>query len=121
MNFIRWIDSRSAYLILSSGTIYKTTTGGEAIVATSPVKLGGLSAFPNPATTTLQVTGEGLKGELYVYDILGREWIRQSVAIGVKQKTLDVSSLPEGIYFLRAGGNAVKILLSGSWNAHVAK
>ncbi|GAB3573480.1 hypothetical protein GCM10027345_06250 [Hymenobacter daeguensis] len=56
----------------------------------------GLALFPNPAETRLQVQGLAGAGRLRLYDAVGREVARFSLAAGTAD--VDVSYLPAGLY-----------------------
>ena len=55
---------------------------------------GQLTLYPNPASSMLQVTYTGSSGQVSLYDVLGNE------LISTHAKEIDVSNLPNGVYFL---------------------
>ena len=60
--------------------------------------------YPNPAVSTIQVTTDNpswLSSELVIYNQAGQRVM--AVKIAAKSFNLNISSLPTGIYFLRAG------------------
>jgi hypothetical protein len=63
----------------------------------------GISIEPNPARDELHVTGYSLleKGAVEIYDVLGQRIFSQQPAANSQQLVIDVSSLPDGIYFLQ--------------------
>jgi hypothetical protein len=63
---------------------------------------GGLefTVFPNPAMQQVTITTFEEKGELILYDFLGKEILTKTIE-HEKQITLDVSSLANGIYLLQ--------------------
>lgn len=75
-------------------------------VSISDIEQGKIAAYPNPATTTLSVEGCP-RGEVKLFDITGRMVMSQESNGSL---TLDVTSLPQGIYFLRAGAYTAKIV-----------
>ena len=66
-----------------------------------------LSIYPNPARTWLTVSHCG-NGLVKVYDLTGREALSATPEGGSAR--LDVSQLPQGMYFLQSGENTVKIV-----------
>ena len=69
--------------------------------------VSSLSLFPNPASHKVCVSSEGIEGSVSVQivDMNGRVLMQQQ---GTAQKFLfDVSSLPQGAYFVRMTGNNV--------------
>jgi hypothetical protein len=62
-----------------------------------------ISIEPNPARDELRVTGYTLseKGAVEIYDVLGQRIFSQQPAANSQQLVIDVSSLPDGVYFLQ--------------------
>ena len=58
-----------------------------------------LTAYPNPATDRVTISGMKGAGILTVFDAAGRRWIQQN--INFPEETVIVSSLPEGSYFVQ--------------------
>lgn len=50
--------------------------------------------YPNPASTMFQISGIKYQDEIKIYDVLGNE------VISTQAKEIDISSLPNGVYFL---------------------
>src|SRR5665213_1307118 len=66
-------------------------------VISDNIKTVGVSLFPNPTSTSITVTGGTTGSTVHLLDILGRDILSTKVpASGTL--TLDVSSLPRGIY-----------------------
>jgi hypothetical protein len=63
-------------------------------------KAEGIEVYPNPSNKYVTVITNEEKGELNLYDFLGKEVLQKSVE-HEKQITLNISFLPSGIYFLR--------------------
>jgi hypothetical protein len=65
-----------------------------------------LAVYPNPATETITVKRSGpannMSGSVCIYDITGKELIRQEVNGSVME--INVSSLPDGLFFIRLMG-----------------
>ena len=83
-----------------AGSVCDTLTG----IAPSPLERGGVRIFPNPANSTLYVSGmpEG-KNEIEVYDIYGRLLLKKNASAA---GSIDVSSLSDGVYNLRIKNEA---------------
>jgi hypothetical protein len=60
------------------------------------------SLFPNPAHTTLNVSFDGPRSEIRVYDLLGRLRLSQNALSGVTK--LDVNGLESGTYMIQVNG-----------------
>ncbi|MEM9525334.1 MAG: T9SS type A sorting domain-containing protein [Bacteroidota bacterium] len=65
---------------------------------------GALGVFPNPTTNDLQLTGFA-GGPISIYDIVGRTRLEATVAANGK---IDLSRIPPGQYFLRAGERTIR-------------
>jgi hypothetical protein len=68
-----------------------------------------LSLFPNPAMTTLTIIARKWIHAIRVTDLLGREVLRNTIPAD-GSLTLDVSSLPSGLYFVSDGIARVKFV-----------
>jgi hypothetical protein len=72
-----------------------------APVGINEIQESGLSLYPNPASKviTIEITGEFIKSHLSITNIEGQELIAQ--AISESKTQLDISRLPNGVYFVR--------------------
>ncbi|OGU55844.1 MAG: hypothetical protein A2X64_11430 [Ignavibacteria bacterium GWF2_33_9] len=63
-----------------------------------------LSLYPNPATSTITLTGvsEGVS-ECEIYDVLGEKVMTIETRSNVSLQQIDVSALPPGVYFVKVG------------------
>jgi hypothetical protein len=64
----------------------------------------GLRIYPNPAQNEINITWnapEEVSGTLEVYDVFGRQMLRQTLAAGTNAYSLNSSALPEGLYIFR--------------------
>ncbi len=69
----------------------------------SEIKSNTLMVYPNPAFDRLSVTipmAADPESMLYVSDILGKQALTQKVSGVCTVQSLDISSLPTGMYFL---------------------
>lgn len=72
------------------------------------VSAGSLAVWPNPASSRMNVTLEGVQAnEAVLYDMAGRQVATYEVRNA--QLGIDVSAMPAGIYMLRAGTETVKV------------
>ncbi len=72
------------------------------------VSIGKLAVWPNPASSRMNVTLEGVQAnEAVLYDMAGRQVATYEVRNA--QLGIDVSAMPAGIYMLRAGTETVKV------------
>ena len=76
----------------------------EDSVGIAGVRAGEWRLFPNPASTS--VTVEVVQPEvLTLLDVSGREVLRKRLSAGGTR--VDISALPQGVYFVRLDGNAL--------------
>ena len=66
-----------------------------------------LNLFPNPVRNKLSVT-MAQQAEISVYNLNGQLHIRQQLNAG--SNTLDLSSMPAGVYIVRIGGKSFKLI-----------
>jgi hypothetical protein len=71
-----------------------------------------ISVYPNPATNRIQISAnQSSMNEIHIFNMLGQEFtavvsISQS---GESQFAMDISSLPIGVYIIRANDSFVKV------------
>lgn len=70
-----------------------------------------LQTFPNPVSSELTIkTTEGKQGDLFIIsDVTGR--IVKTVEFAAEQMTIDLSTLEDGIYFIRLNNGAGKKII----------
>lgn len=66
-----------------------------------------LTVYPNPASSQLTVS-HCFQKDIQIFDMAGREVL--SAKATADTISLDVSHLPQGIYFLRAGSETIKVV-----------
>ncbi len=67
--------------------------------------------FPNPANNIITIEYKTQQKEpLIIYNILGEQIYKDIWLIGQTQKSIDLSSFPKGIYIIRLGDVAKKIM-----------
>jgi photosystem II stability/assembly factor-like uncharacterized protein len=107
-------SENTGYVVGSSGTIIKTTTGGgepisiQPLSNTIPEKFMLYQNYPNPfnPVTTIRFSIPTAQNKVYaklvIYDILGREvklLLNQFLVPGEYSIEFDASDLPSGVYF----------------------
>lgn len=103
-------DSTVSSLSSFAATIVPSVTLFDTLFAV-PTRIGGLrnreaalTAFPNPATDVVAVQGADLTGEVVLLDAFGR--IVARTLAQDERATLEVGTLPAGVYFARRAGDA---------------
>ena len=111
------------YNLMPVGVYYVTMQTGSITLAKKVLKIDGPAAietidakndfyiYPNPTSSILNVDFriQNEKTEVQVIDVLGNEVIPKSKIVNQKC-TLDVSSLPAGVYFIRASTSTQKFI-----------
>ncbi len=92
------------YPLCDSSIVYVPT--GQVV---RPV--GGVRVYPNPASEFLVVAfGKPLpEGSIVLFDLMGRQVLRESFTDESQQLVLDVSRLPSGIYLLWVSGGSSQL------------
>jgi PKD repeat protein len=97
-------------LSVSNGTCSDSLTG--KIVAKNPVgivesgSVGGLRIYPNPAKDVLTVSWKDFPAvTLEIVNSIGQTVLRESIDRSELMKRMDISSLREGIYFVKLSDN----------------
>ena len=95
-------------LRVATGTASAMGMGGEEGMAIEN-QITGITVFPNPVIQTATVIVPGLEGkpDLIVYDMLGRQVMKQ--VAGSKMTSINVSMLPAGMYMLKLMNNGVEL------------
>ena len=66
-----------------------------------------LSIYPNPAATTFHVSVGNRNAEVFIYDAVGQ--LQQKLEVH-EEATIDISSLPQGIYYVKADQQVLKLV-----------
>ena len=114
-NDISFIDPVE-YSFINHNLIYACTFDNEILkYSKEPVSVVNwqednptLSLHPNPATEHIIIEVDPLSGTVEIYNLLGIKVAEQAVTSG-RQK-IDVSGLPAGMYFLKAGDEVRKFV-----------
>jgi hypothetical protein len=76
--------------------------------------IGELTIYPNPASNTLYITGEGLNqqaNEIEIVTLLGQTLLKKKVKTSTGKIELDIQALHAGIYFLKCNGTTKKVVI----------
>ena len=90
---------------------FKDDTLSNNVVQPSPAQSGEISVFPNPASSKLYLASSTAIQHFKIIDALGRE-IRREAQWDANEYAIDVSDLPNGIYYLIADGIVRKFIIS---------
>ena len=67
----------------------------------------GFSLYPNPATNSITV-GTPCATAVNIYDMAGRIVLTMQTRAG--NNTIDISALPQGVYFLKTASHTAKLV-----------
>jgi uncharacterized delta-60 repeat protein len=70
-----------------------------------------LEAYPNPATSSVQLQYMATGEDLRIYDVTGR--VVKTMAVsqrGIVSTVVDIRELKKGVYLLRAGGKSIQLI-----------
>jgi photosystem II stability/assembly factor-like uncharacterized protein len=102
-NYLRsvfFITGKIGFVVGDNGTILKTINGGEDdtnSIDCQSEENNRIAIFPNPATTTLYITGTDQNATISIFDMAGTLKIYQTTT----NNQINISQLIPGIYFLR--------------------
>ncbi len=72
----------------------------------------GFKVFPNPTTNMLTIQySSSHKNELHIYNTLGEIIYKENWFANQTQKSIDISTLPKGIYIIKIGDGVQKIVI----------
>ena len=110
--FVRWSDGdlyATRSLVVTSDTTVTAYFAPQLPQDIDDLQLqaSGLVVYPNPASSRVRVESDGMKVEsVAVLDLNGRVVQDNRGLAGRSSVTLDVSTLPGGVYYLRIGTSA---------------
>jgi hypothetical protein len=67
-----------------------------------------LSVFPNPAGNVITVVYNGGLHEIEITNILGQTMYTETITTTLHQRSIDITAMPAGIYFVKVNGNEVR-------------
>jgi len=100
LSSVYFTDANTGYVAGTGGAILKTTNGGgyHAGIGDLSSKPGILKIYPNPTSTNATLETPD-KGHLTLHNISGQQLLQQEIT--GPATTLDVVTLPSGVYFVR--------------------
>lgn len=103
-HFVRWQDGNTSNprTITVTGNATYTAYFAGGTQGIDGIQNSELSIYPNPASTT--VTVGGVHENMHIFDATGR-FVQTVEYRGNQTVTIDVSTLPEGVYFIKIGDN----------------
>ena len=99
-------DDTYTFIIYSDRTLtaFFSPSGGIDDVNSSAIRL-----YPNPATDKVTLT-VAVQGQVDIIDVTGRLVMKRQVFVG--DNTLDVSSLPNGLYYVKMGTHHTSFIVN---------
>jgi len=107
------IDASKFALVNTGQSSKLTSTGTQLLLSTTTVGIEtvagkGLQVYPNPTKGQLTVdNGQLTIDNVEVFDVYGKKIANCQPSI---VNSIDISHLPAGIYFVKTGGKAVKVI-----------
>ena len=83
------------------------TVNQDAALGINDPASGTFGIYPNPVTSKVNINYNSLNsspGEISIYNINGLK-VYGPVVVSFSPAAIDVSSLPDGVYFIRIGNN----------------
>jgi pectin methylesterase-like acyl-CoA thioesterase len=98
------------FLYYSAAGVVQTLTVGEAS-ATKGVRSQGIKIYPNPESSTINIIRPANTPEnATIYDIKGQK-VMETI-LNSQEYSIDITSLPEGIYILRIENLSYKVVVN---------
>lgn len=82
--------------------VYSFTIETDGVLGVLDISLSNCSIFPNPASETVTISFNQMVSSIHVvlYNVLGENVFSETVSVQKGQSRIDVSTLPENIYYL---------------------
>ncbi len=98
------------YVTSNAGTSFDINSNvaiPPATLSISDFNKSAISVYPNPARNTLNISGDAIFGDAKIYDIAGARVLE----INDAGKSIDVSSLNSGFYFIATDRGTSRIII----------
>lgn len=73
--------------------------------------LNRVRLFPNPASSSILIQHEGLKGEIYLFDMQGKKADTECISLSPSERILHLNNLPAGKYLIHLDSTPLGIVL----------
>ena len=93
----------------TAGWVERITLNAPANVKTGQQNISDVQIYPNPASSSITITSTEAGSIVHLLDILGRE-VMQGTVPANGPLTLDVGSLPAGMYYISDGQTRAKFM-----------
>ncbi len=90
--------------VLKGTFVIKSASAGGGTVGINTASTSNLLVYPNPVSDVLYIDNLKKGTEIELYTQLGKK------VQSTTEKTIDVSHLPAGVYFLHVDGNSLKVI-----------
>ena len=98
-------------ITVTANATYTATFAANGTQGIEDVEGAAISLYPNPASSTVTLSGIEGAAKVTVVDMNGREVYTQSLSHSATQSlTIDVSQLTQGAYFVRITGERVNAI-----------
>jgi hypothetical protein len=94
-----------------SDSISVTLFGFERVGVKENTDVQNLALYPNPSSNLLTIKNSKLE-TIEIFDLLGRNVLTRSLPEGITETDINISTLPEGCYFLRSGTSMQKFVVA---------
>ena len=100
---VYFTDANTGYVVGTNGTILKTLNGGVSPAGSNDLssKTNHLKIYPNPTFTCITIENP-TEGSLSILNLNGQQLLQQEIT--EPATTLDVSTLPGGVYIVKLAG-----------------
>ena len=110
---MHWLDGRHGWIATWSHDslwMWYYDADGSSCVQQSCNTYFPPMVYPDPSTGTVLLNYPGMRDEVEVFDVIGREVLRAPVPLSGGPITLDIRSLTPGPYFIRSGTYSSRFL-----------
>lgn len=94
----------------------ETAVGPSVKVSVDGLSTDNIKVFPNPANDLIHIVGmeSSRSTHIELFSYIGQQYELQVVERDEHSVTADISSLPEGVYFLRVANQSIQIFKRGN-------
>jgi hypothetical protein len=106
--FVKWDDDNTQNprtITVTQDTTYTAVFDVNTNIQQTPDN--DVSIYPNPVVESFRINGITAPTEVIITDLSGRIVLQQTVEVG---ESVAAGNLPKGVYLVRAGGKALKVV-----------